>query len=527
MSNGKQSGVSLLDSLLIMLTACTLTIFLVWLAGQIGGVQTIVQLPDFIVKGYTALWSFLTGAGLSVVLAILRKQDGDRPNFLAWILGTTTVLIVLVFGTAFTVRTFTVSPWPNRLATARFWFDMGPGAPPNLSFQQLYPDLLEKELIAPGADGVYRYHALFEWPEGRGPVEIAAGPAVTTASQTSAPENPQICFAKNAVLPTNSPPFEVRLRCTQGQGCNFASDDPGWAVLAKCPGPPARTAALSSLFSLIPAVYAEESKDSAIKPGWKVPSLATLQQTPAGQRPGYTQFTVTGDSVSPLKDSDAFRYRIFANGSPLYVDGWPPEDMIQKFDPAKGLDFSFGIENLDFSGNNQGCENITVSLEFLNRRQTVREERLTRQYAALRDAIPVEVHTADGMRIAWTGKYIKPGSEDRAELFVLSTPNQAEASRTRLRIDQSHLSFLNMDVVGVLRPPLNSPAYGVVLGLRQPTGQVRFTFDLGTARNLLNWLTEARASHPGVFPRAPFLYSMRPGDSGAGTMASCGSGTGL
>ena len=48
------------------------------------------------------------------------------------------------------------------------------------------------------------------------------------------------------------------------------------------------------------------------------------------------------------------------------------EDMLKEFDASKGLDFSFGMENLSFSGADRGCENIGVVLEFRKGSQLVK-----------------------------------------------------------------------------------------------------------------------------------------------------------
>jgi hypothetical protein len=133
------------------------------------------------------------------------------------------------------------------------------------------------------------------------------------------------------------------------------------------------------------------------------------------------------------------------------------------------------------------------------------------------------VDSSDGMKFVWSGRYVKPKNEDRSELFVISTPSIDEASRAKASIGKAHLSFDGMEVVGVLRPPLNNPVYGVVIGLRQSTGQIKFTFDVGYANRVLAWARSVHEAKSSAFRNLPFIYSMKPNESGVGKLAPCGS----
>jgi hypothetical protein len=184
-----------------------------------------------------------------------------------------------------------------------------------------------------------------------------------------------------------------------------------------------------------------------------------------------------------------------------------------------GLDFSFAIENLDFSGTDNGCENIQLGLEFLDGDNPIHRVQLNRKYAALRDPIAESVKAGD-QTFKWTGQYVKPKKEDTSEVFALSTPDLKEAMELKRRLDQAGQVFSGMPVVAVLRPPLNSDKFGVVIGVRQPSGQVKFTFDRTTAAQIKQWAQNLHKTTPKLLHREPFTYTMRPGDSGTGK--SCG-----
>ncbi len=399
----------------------------------------------------------------------------------------------------------------SRLAMLKFSLKSDKQDRPILSFQQKHPHFLEPHNIAAEADGHYQENV--EWPAPNQEFEGAAVRSVQTSQFDNDPisKTTRMCFASNPKPPTNDPPFAVMMVCSEGNGCSFSPSDFGWAT--ECPK---GSSEVRPEFSLVPKMWAESAGQSEVKPGWRVPSLATLKQMTESKRVGYTQFTIQASKLPGLESADSFRYMITANGSPLYVDGWAPQDMLKEFSASKGLDFSFGMENLSFSGGDQGCENIGVVLEFRKGDQPIKTVQLTRRYAALRDAMTEEVRSADGLVFTWAGTYVKPPNEDRTEIFVVSTPDLTEASRTKSAIARANLSYQGRNVVGVLRPPLNEPQYGVVLGLVQPTGQIKFTFDPPTAQALLAWSKTTK-----VFRRVPFIYQMRPGNSGTGKLNSC------
>lgn len=512
-----------IDSIIVLLMSSTITLFVLWLEGAVLHHPTEMQLPDFITKTYSSVWSYLTGAGGTALLAILRSKGTARPNYLLWSLGCTVVLIALAFSLA--LAQGAVTPPQPTMAALKFRVDFPNHEKPSLNFQQNLPQWLENEIGIVDPNQHYPYSHYSEnvyWPaSGNRPIKATAARLVrASASVDDAPGDMKFCIARNPAPPPDHTPFEIHMRCVEGGQCVLDQNDYQWAVNADCSDKSNRS---HSFFGFTTEVHAQTREEHAKRPGWSVPSLTTLRQMTDRQRVGYTEFSIKSSPIPGTGNADSLRYTIFANGLPLYIDGRPPEDMFARFNAAAGLDFSFGLENLSFSGADGGCENIDAQLEFLSRGQLVKQVRLSRHYAALRDAATEQVASSDGLKFAWSGRYVKPKNEDRAEIFVVSTTDINEASRAKASIGKAHLSYDGMEVVGVMRPPLNKPVYGVVIGLRQSTGQIKFTFDVGYANRVLAWARSVHEAKSSAFRNLPFIYSMKPNESGVGKLAPCGS----
>jgi len=316
---------------------------------------------------------------------------------------------------------------------------------------------------------------------------------------------------------------EVQEECIEGKGCSISTVDLGWASDGKA----CNSSPITTLLDFVAVAYADEQTSGGVQRGWRVPSLETLDNQKNRDSVGYTKFVIKSDPLPRLGQADSFTYYIKVNGTPIYVDGSRPDDMIQPFNASDGLTFAFGLENLNFSGADQGCENISVLFEFRKQNQVIQRAGVTRRYAALRDAEREAVQSQEGISFTWSGNYVKPQKEDRFEAFIVSTPDVNEATRIKGRLDKAGLRFHEMQVVGVVRPPLDRNAYAVVVGLLQPTGQVRFTFDKKVGYELLSWVKE-ESQQPklaSIIHRTVFLYEMRPGESGVGAYKACGDDT--
>jgi len=90
-----------LDSIIIVLVAAALVIFLLWATSRTMGIAAFESLPDWLQKSYNAIWTSVaagaTGIGLAIVKVLTRKRDDPHPNYLLWIGITTVTLLVLIF----------------------------------------------------------------------------------------------------------------------------------------------------------------------------------------------------------------------------------------------------------------------------------------------------------------------------------------------------------------------------------------------------------------------------------------------
>ncbi len=496
-----------LDSVIILVLGCMLALLVMWAASQMNGIVRFSKLPEWLNKIVSSVWTYATGGASSLLLGALRSRRKDPPpNYLLWIMGTSIVICLFVFG----VAAIPSHSSPPATALLRFSLQCEKLEHPNLSFFQKDPLYKQAHTIASESDGQYQEYIDFP----RDADERFYGRAVRVVSaseKTSSPVSPtELCFKQNPSLPSNNAPLEVSMECSEGKLCFISSYDPGWAKQCE------KETGWIDRFELTLTVSADER----IQPGWKVPSVETLRNMRDRERMGYTEFSIRSSQLGELK-ADAVQYLIKANGSPLYVDGWAPANMLKDF--SNPFTFSFGLENLDFSGTDNGCENIEVDLSFLQGGRAIKQFAISRKYSALRDADEEEVKSQDGTTFTWGGKYVKPKNEDTSEVITGSVPSLENMKTAKNRIDAAKLSYKGQEVVGVLRPPLNNPSYGVAVGVRQPSGQVRFTFDKTSANNILNWILQLPAQQRSLFRKDTFIYQMRPGESGTGTLKSCSS----
>jgi hypothetical protein len=301
-----------------------------------------------------------------------------------------------------------------------------------------------------------------------------------------------VCFVRGAQSLKREP--IVRLRCEEGGVCRVARDDLGWAQDAQdCP--PKRSS--SSAMSWPPMAFAQ-ALPARPETGWVVPSLETLKkQEAAGRNPAFTEFILTSGPLAALNKAERVIYAIRANGTPIYIDGMPPETNVVPFQAASGIRLRFGLENLDFSGIHDGYEDIEVTLQFASGKQLIRTAALRLHYIALR---PMPENAVDGegdLGIRWQAQYHRGRSDDVYQIFLLSTQNGAGAVDTKRRIDASKLNLDGDTLVGVVRPPLDRvPWYGVALGISLPSGQVKFAFDDAKSKRLCRALVLASAKSP-------------------------------
>ena len=278
--------------------------------------------------------------------------------------------------------------------------------------------------------------------------------------------------------------------CMEGGSCNPGAFDPG--IAQTCDS--SDQGFLRNMF--ISTAHARVLSDEETQgQRWTVPSIETLSALPRVERPGFTVFILWSGPLPHLADADHFTTAIKVNGVSVLEDGWPAHSTSEPFDHREGLQFQFAMQNLGFSGANDGRETIEVSLRFFVRNIFIEEEVLTREYVALRNAEMILRQLKNGSLVQWIGTYRAPVKPDKFEVFLTSSKAVRDVRRFKKRFDYSALTFNQQPLVAVIRPPLPpSEYYGVAAGVILESGQTRFTYNKQTAGDLCRELYSKRES---------------------------------
>jgi hypothetical protein len=279
-------------------------------------------------------------------------------------------------------------------------------------------------------------------------------------------------------------------------------DEPGTCQAVACEnitfdGCPATTGILSHPLSIFPSetvAYAASNSDSGRRPGWLVPSLKTLAGMADNVRPGYTKFDFSFKPGSAVSGADRYYVSLSADGKNIFTDGIFPEEMTYALRPNEWNDFTFGLENLDFTGNNDGIETIAMTVTFVRNGQKIASETVTRPYIALRDAPEVDGHSQN-FDSKWSGNYMPSDVADRYEIFTGSSVDEASNKAWRDGFNPRKLPIVlkpGMTVRAVMRlrppwPEKHNPNYGTALGYQLPTEQIKFTFSAADSTPLCSW----------------------------------------
>jgi hypothetical protein len=281
-------------------------------------------------------------------------------------------------------------------------------------------------------------------------------------------------------------------------------------------------------------------------PSWNVPSLDVLYEraeAEPGRFVGFTEFVIRADDLQNLM-ADSYTATIIANGVVIKLNGVGAEESHRRFEAERGLIFRFGLENLQFAGRENGCEDIQVEFKFFEQgTPTGQVLMLQRGYAALRHP-PVRVsETAYGI-FEWKGEYITTSERNESAIFLSSAlfavQDQAQekialAKMNQIRRDIDAFgwtlsarelglglgleSVLNgqaeLRIVGKLRPPRTinqngEAAYGVLVGVEEPSGQLQFSFDAQQREALKKFLLTRRAESAAaraIIPEDLYIYS--------------------
>jgi hypothetical protein len=432
-----------------------------------------------------------------------RRRSSPKPLWrkaAPWLAGA--LVASVIGGFIWNKSTFQVRPPDDFHLQLRVQLDpkLGPVATaPVMKLRQRLPKDLGTNELAPAAPRgslEFEYQPQFIFMPARNQQyqgdlhrEVTGGFAIESPTWSS------ICFERKAESLAASP--TVRFRCKEGSACELAEDDFGWAT--------ACGVTHSLLDRLIPAVQAAASEVFA-RPAWAVPALSTLRKLEAEKRnPAYSEFVLGSEPVPALKAADRMVYSVRVNGSPLFFDGLPPDSV--PFDAAKGIHLSFGLENLNFSGQNAGFEDMDLLMEFKKDTDVIGRLRIPVRCIALR-TMPKMPLLSQGRKMWWKAEYHPGNQEDIYQLFLLSTRSPQATEQFKRRLDAAKLRIGTAGLVAVIRPPINgSESYGVILGVQQPSGQIKFTFDEGTSRDLCRGMNAVARASP-LFGKSSFRRSV-------------------
>lgn len=343
----------------------------------------------------------------------------------------------------------------------------------------------------------------------------------------------ELCFQRS-----NAQESFAALDCREGDKCVPDQSTPGMAR--------ACDEAAFRWPDLIATAHAAGNDTDEFRPEepyWSLPSIDTFGVIPRDQRPGYAQIAVTSESLSRMPDATQFSYGVKVNGVSLWFDGWPPHSDKIAFSPEQGVHQAFALEDLAFTGGDDGYETIAVDFRLYNAADEELAQLTTKRpysaFAKLRQPWNqfMERHTVDeGAAFTWRGTYVPSVQRGRYEVTLASWTSDSDmerarryAARARSSLDSAQKDYKGRSVVGRIVPPRpDSPAYGLSFAVKLQSGQIVSMFSLDEAKAVCQWvldnqnaLRDAVAEDPYIYDSVPSNFSER-GDRGryAGTCSS-------
>lgn len=237
-------------------------------------------------------------------------------------------------------------------------------------------------------------------------------------------------------------------------------------------------------FQLFPRAYAQTSPNENRFYGWAVPNLQTLKDE---RKTGFSEISIDGKFLqSEIKEANRYYYSLKINDIPIFFDGLLPKHLLNPFDYERGLHLEFGIENLGFSGNDNGYEKIEINIEFYRDSELIKSIPLTFDYVALRNNEPEEIVSNDGSTFQWKALF---SANQENQIFIGSMPTEEGAVYTKKKLNNKSLSLNDNELIGVIRPPYqDNTSYGVCVGLLLPNKQIQFTFKYSEAEKIKAYL---------------------------------------
>lgn len=91
-----------IDALFILSVACTITLFIFWLATAVAGIPFLTPPTEGASAWISGVWGWLTSAGVTVLLAALGARTGTQ--YLLWTMGLVTIVTLAVLAIAAFLR---------------------------------------------------------------------------------------------------------------------------------------------------------------------------------------------------------------------------------------------------------------------------------------------------------------------------------------------------------------------------------------------------------------------------------------
>jgi hypothetical protein len=508
-----------LDVLFVLSVSLILVLMILWIATTLAGHPLFAQPPQWIQDLVSTVWQkAILGSGVAGTAAAalaLRKwlyNDHPAPNYLVCIPCFTVGLMVLMLGVTFVVKPKDVTAQAPQLVQVplRFGVELpaamarGDAGMPLIRIAVRSPRTeTATNALLPTGDPEYPYQTMGTVPSSPDLNFLAElNPILGARYDPSFTGHLyEICLKANSkrAFPAPGTPeaasMLVKLKCRLTGTCGRTTTEANYAVACEEPQ--------AGWLGALPVAYAAEAAE-AIRPGWVVPSLDSLSKMPEQTRVGFTRFDVSFQPEGPASAASRYYYSLQVNEEPIYIDGFLPDRAIFPLQSGRENQFSFALENLNFTGQFGGFEHLHLTIVFLNGDRQVYRQELEREYTALRDAAPLPPIQTEAGSFAWTGKYIVPKNENKYEILLASavcgTPPQKEcvdrAVYAKNQFDRAQPTFDGKRVVMVVRPPLRAKAaYGLALGLVDPfTQQVQFTFDAGEAAQACHWAWDYEGS---------------------------------
>lgn len=486
---------TVLDTLFILVSSFTILLLIMWMSGQVIGVDKFSNLPSWTTGMMDKAWGFLTTGAASAVIYWINRNKRSVPNYLFWILGTTVTLALLLF---LAVKMIGNPNPPQEIKEAKIHFRLDyPNSPQSLAYIQQAP-IWKNELRNIIMQPTGYFQEDIDVPEVGKKFVAKIKPRILDShlSDSALTQPLEICFTRSeGDLPDDH--IIAILRCNPNRIFETETADPG--VVQLCGANQGPTVSWNFFTKCM--AQNVPSQPVAAK-GWSVPNLTTLITE---KKTGFTQVNVNSTALSSsLNGSDAYSYAIKVNGTPIYIDGFQPKELRQSFQYSKGIQLSFGLQNLGFSGKNDGYEKIEILVEFYKKGAVSQQLICTFDYVALRSSDMQEMTASDGSKFTWSAVYTLPGKGVEFEVFNISSTDLQEIHRSKNKIDNAKLVYEGRPIVGVIRPPLSpNKNYGVILGLELPNKQIRFLYSQDEAKALIKWAKEQPGSN---FSKSIYLY---------------------